>query len=134
MNLSATFCLKRSLLKKIAVLFNWVRKLHDFCDIKPDSPIISKDIDQFLKKLSSTYESWQVQQASDAVSLYRIFQRRKTTPMVQNSDEPDRQWKHVADEMVRMMRLRHLSIRQKKHIWAGSDPITVFSKANPLKS
>ena len=93
---------------------NWVKKLHEFCDIKPDSPIISKNIDQFLKKLSSTYESWQVQQASDAVSLYRIFQRRKTTPMVQDSDEPDRQWKHVTDEMVKMMRLRHLSIRTEK--------------------
>ncbi|MCP3873602.1 MAG: integron integrase [Desulfobacteraceae bacterium] len=93
---------------------NWVRKLHDFYDIKPDSPIISEDIDQFLKKLSSTYESWQVQQASDAVSLYRICQRRKTTTIVQNSDEPARQWKHVADEMVRMIRLRHLSIRTEK--------------------
>ncbi len=79
MNLSAICYLKRSLLKKLPYYLNWVRKLHDFCDIKPDSPIISKDIDQFLKKLSSTYESWQVQQASDAVSLYRIFQRRKTS-------------------------------------------------------
>ena len=93
---------------------NWVRKLHDFCDIKPGSPIISQDIDQFLKKLSSKYEPWQVQQASDAISLYRIFQRRKSTPLVKNSDEPDRQWKQVTDEMVKMMRLRHLSIRTEK--------------------
>jgi hypothetical protein len=51
------------------------------------------------------YEPWQIQQASDAVSLYRICQRGKSTPLVQNTDEPDRQWKHVADEMVRMMQI-----------------------------
>ena len=73
---------------------NWVTKFHE-------SPITSENIDRYLNKLSSIYEPWQIQQASDAVSLYRICQRGKSTPLVQNTDEPDRQWKHVADEMVR---------------------------------
>lgn len=93
---------------------NWITKFHELCDIKAETPITSENIDRYLNKLSSIYEPWQIQQASDAVSLYRICQRGKSTPLVQNTDEPDRQWKHVADEMVRMMRLRHLSIRTEK--------------------
>jgi hypothetical protein len=82
---------------------NWVTKFHDFCDIKPETPITSENIDRYLNKLSSIYEPWQIQQASDALSLYRICQRGKSTPLVQNTDEPDSQWKHVSyniDNMV----------------------------------
>ena len=71
MNLSATCCLKRSLLKKMPYYLNWVTKFHEFCNIKPETPITSENIDRYLNKLSSIYEPWQIQQASDAVSLWR---------------------------------------------------------------
>ena len=102
MNLSAICYLKKSLLNKLPYYLNWITKFHEFCDIKAETPITSENIDRYLNKLSSIYEPWQIQQASDAVSLYRICQRGKSTPLVQNTDEPDRQWKHVADEMVRV--------------------------------
>ena len=93
---------------------NWVTKFHEFCDIKPGSPFFSDDIHRFLKKLSKTYEDWQIQQASDAIGLYRISQRLNSTTPIKNSAEPDKQWMAVADEMVRMIRLRHLSRRTEK--------------------
>ncbi len=89
----------------------WVTRFHDFCDIKPGLPFSSDDIHRYLKKLSRTYEDWQVQQASDAIGLYRICQRHKSSTPVQNSAAPVKQWKAVADEMIRMIRLRHLSRR-----------------------
>jgi len=110
---------------------NWVTKFHDFCDIKPETPITSENIDRYLNKLSSIYEPWQIQQASDALSLYRICQRGKSTPLVQNTDEPDSQWKHVADEMVRMMRLRHLSIRTEKTYMGWIRSYYRFLKGKP---
>ena len=67
------------------------------------------------------------------MSLYRICQRGKSTPLVQNTDEPDRQWKHVADEMVRMMRLRHLSIRTEKTYVGWIRSYYRFLKGKPLQ-
>ena len=131
MNLNAICYLKRSLLKKIPYYLNWITKFHEFCDIKAKTPITSENIDRYLNKLSSIYEPWQIQQASDAVSLYRICQRGKSTPLVQNTDEPDRQWKHVADEMVRMMRLRHLSIRTEKTYMGWIRSYYRFLKGKP---
>ena len=65
------------------------------------------------------------------MSLYRICQRGKSTPLVQNTDKPDRQWKHVADEMVRMMRLRHLSIRTEKTYMGWIRSYYRFLKGKP---
>ena len=55
-----------------------------------------------------------MQQASDAIGLYRICKRLNSTTPVKNSAEPAKQWKAVADEMVRMIRLRHLSLKTEK--------------------
>lgn len=88
--------------------------MDEFCGIKPETLITSENIDRYVNKLYSIYEPWQIQQDSDAASPYRICQRDKSTPLTQNTNEPDRQWRQVTDEMVRRMQLRHLSIRTEE--------------------
>ncbi len=101
---------------KVPFYLQWVSKYNTFSKNNPpgyDSLEIS-----YLNALSRKYESWQVQQAKNAISLYSYF---KTTgsPSNLNTDisipsEIHSDWKSVKEELIRLLRLRHRSFRTEK--------------------
>ena len=114
MNLKSIYYQDRSFQKKLRYYVTWVSQLYAFCkkDYKPQ--ISSAEISRFLKLLSKNREHWQVQQASEAIHTYQFYIRRNKLCNEPQNAEPDELWKTVADDMMRMMRLRHLSLRTEK--------------------
>jgi hypothetical protein len=52
-----------------------------------------------------------VRQAAEAVKLYRFYREQSRTSPAQKRPEPRGQWKELAEQMRRIMRLKHLSPR-----------------------
>jgi len=105
---------KQIVSKKTHYYLNWVLQLYVFCKKDPGTQVLSNEISRYLSQLSKSQEEWQVQQARDAISLYMFFQRRKSVCGVKQKANPGLQWKVLADEMVRMLRLKHRSLSTEK--------------------
>jgi integrase len=100
--------------KKAGFYLYWVSQFYGHCNKSPGDRVGSKDIDRYLKSLSRRREDWQIQQASEAIELYLFFRRKKQD--TRNSKRPDanEQWKSVVDDMKKMLRLKHFSLRNEK--------------------
>jgi site-specific recombinase XerD len=67
-----------------------------------------------LNHIEVQYKDWQVNQARQAIELYRLFldgrhvQKRKPQPNYKNA------WKAASDQMIRMLRLKHRSRQTEK--------------------
>ena len=114
MILKSTYCRNRSYQKKTRYYLKWVLQMYVFCKKDPGTQVSSNEIIRYLSQLSIRQEEWQVQQAREAISLYMFFQRRKSVCGVKHKANPDSQWKVFADEMVRMLRLKHRSLSTEK--------------------
>ena len=73
-----------------------------------------KETEAYLKHLSKTRESWQVDQAAQAIKLYQFFETRKESAATRNTLGNSAQWTAVADDMHTMLRLMHRSHRTEK--------------------
>jgi integron integrase len=100
--------------KKIPFYCHWVRAFY-----KTRGPMLSKavsaeEIEQFLKKIGKTKEPWQVEQASDAIRLFLFCQDRRSNSKRPTPSNVNLAWKKVVAQMVKMIRLRQLSLRTEK--------------------
>ncbi|MDJ0721962.1 MAG: integron integrase [Desulfobacterales bacterium] len=108
-----TYLLVRRITTPKAVDFylHWVRQLYRFSQKDIGEALTGEEIDAYLKHLSKRHETWQVDQAAQAIKLYRFFEKRKETQHNQATLGTDAQWKAVADDMRNMLRLMHRSLR-----------------------
>jgi integron integrase len=72
------------------------------------------DIKLFINGLSKKYSDWQIDQANQAVQAYFLYKTQIRPPLDPARGSTDKHWKQVADEMVRMLRLKQLSLRTEK--------------------
>ena len=100
--------------KKIHYYLNWVTQLYVFCQAEIGTDVDPEKIIQYLKQLSKNLEDWQIQQASDAINLYFFYLRRKALMEDRDEAEPDELWKLRADEMIKILRLKHRAISTEK--------------------
>jgi len=100
--------------KQLHYYLNWIAQLYAFCQADIGTTVESEQITQYLKQLSKNLEDWQVQQASDAINLYFFYLRRKA--VLENTIEagPADLWKLRADEMVKILRLKHRATSTEK--------------------
>ena len=97
--------------KKRSFFALWVRNFYHFLHRRPDLPFADDEIKCFLAALSDTHEDWQVQQARDAIRLYRYYlDRHPAAPYVHAADI-DKLWSDAVDQMIVSIRLKHLSHR-----------------------
>jgi len=98
--------------KKLAYYVSWITRFYAFCDKNPGDDVSSEEIAGFLKHLTKNREDWQVDQANEAIQLYLYYNQRKC----QNKADlgTNNQWKAVAQDMVRMLRLKHRSLSTEK--------------------
>ena len=73
-----------------------------------------QEISDYLSQLSRHCQQWQVIQASEAINLFVFFRRRKSIEQKNGDVSPDDLWKLHADDLIRMIRLRHLSINTER--------------------
>jgi len=90
--------------------------MYVFCQKDYKLPVSSEEISHFLKQISKTHEYWQVQQASNAIHTYNFYLRRNKLGNQKHNAEPDELWRTVADDMMRMIRLRHLYFSDGKNL------------------
>jgi site-specific recombinase XerD len=76
--------------------------------------VSAEEIEQFLKKIGKTKEPWQVEQASDAIRLFLLCQDRRSNSKRPTSSNVNLAWEKVVAQMVKMIRLRQLSLRTEK--------------------
>ncbi|MCP3956074.1 MAG: hypothetical protein GY697_28245 [Desulfobacterales bacterium] len=66
--------------KTIEFYVNWVVQFFNHCHGHPSDDFTQADIDRYLKFKSHKCESWQLEQAKEAIEVYRWFcQKRKST-------------------------------------------------------
>jgi integron integrase len=92
----------------------WVSQYLDFHKSSGKNDHQIDDIDQFISTLGEKYADWQLNQANEAVRAYFLFQARESTPQDPGQGSTDAHWKQVAEEMVRMLRLKQRSLTTEK--------------------
>jgi integron integrase len=100
--------------KKLHYYLNWVAQLYVFCQADIGTTVESEKIIQYLKQLSKNLEDWQIQQASDAINLYFFYLRRNAVLEGRVEAGPAELWKLRADEMVKILRLKHRATSTEK--------------------
>jgi hypothetical protein len=100
--------------KGVGFYLSWLKKFYRFCAKHPGDPVTREEIEKYLVHLSRRHEEWKVNQASDAVRLYLYYlnqkDRRKTNKRLPQST----QWKVAADDMRKVLRLKHRSLRTER--------------------
>ena len=77
-------------------------------------------VSAFLDQLSRQEEPWKVGQAREALRLYRYFERTgegrhgEAVAKLATDHTADSQWRALAEEMTRVLRLQHLSLRTER--------------------
>ena len=100
--------------KRVPYYVSWVSRFYAFCNKNPGDDVSDAEIDKFLRHLNKSCEEWQIKQAKEAVDLYRFIHRKSTVPGGDTLMDADSRWKQVADETVRMLRLKHRSMSTEK--------------------
>lgn len=115
--------------KYIPYYLKWVKKFLNQYSNSKELSFTTEEKQDFLLFLSSEHEDWQVKQADHALRLYRHFlsiataqncglkeQESNGLNINENEAKTNRteEWKFAAEEMRRIMRLRHLSYRTEK--------------------
>ena len=91
----------------------WVSQFFKFLNKGPAAKITEQEIEAYLKQLSKKYEDWQVKQAKEAIDIYFFYYSRKSDKTIPSLDQ-NNAWKVAADEMVRMLRLKHRALATEK--------------------
>jgi integron integrase len=111
-----SYILSRRLIdeKKAGFYLYWVNRFHGFCKKQLSDSTSIGDIERFLKHLTRVREEWQVKQASEAIQLLVFYKNQKKINHGMANMEIGAQWKAVAEEMRKLLRLKHLSIRTEQ--------------------
>jgi len=59
--------------KAVDFYLHWVTQFYRFLNKQPRDTVTQQEMDSSLKRLSKSRESWQVDQAAKAISLYQFF-------------------------------------------------------------
>jgi hypothetical protein len=91
-----------------------VARFYKSCNKNPEDSVTTEDIDLYLKQLSKNCEEWQVKKVSDAINLHQFFKTRKSMTQGKEPLKISIQWKTVAEEMIKLLRLMHRSYRTEQ--------------------
>ena len=110
------FLLKnRSVTLKVASYYiKWIMGCYHFSNQEIGRPVEEGAIRSYLKHLASDHEDWQVEQARKALNLYCYFLDKSGKSVVSHSASANLSWQQAIDQMVKAMRLKHLSYRTEQ--------------------
>ena len=99
--------------KKVLFYMHWTRQCYAFCRKDAKENVTSDEIQDFIFNLSKRKEKWQVEQAREAIELYLFFKNRPSRQFKPTDTEAS-QWRTVSHEMVKILRLKHLSLATER--------------------
>lgn len=116
----------------------WVRNFYHFLGKRPGRSFTDDEIKRFLAALRETHENWRIQQATDAIRLYRYYLDRSFAVPSAQAPDIDKLWADAVDQMIVSIRLKHLShrteatyinwMRQFYRYVKGTKPLDLVSK------
>ena len=109
--------------RKIPFMVHWVTLLLEFAKARPELQA-DDDVEAFLADLSHERPVWQVEQAREACRLYLYFRQQEgggpvlPGPEATPGSEVEAQRRHLHQEMVRVLRLQHRSVKtERTYCW-----------------
>ena len=100
--------------KQCDFIVHWVNGYLSFSQRAPEQGVETRSSQVYLQQLERTKEPWQVKQAQIALQLYQHFLDSQPNAPLCSTPETAQAWKEAADEMVRILRLKHLSFSTEK--------------------
>ncbi len=100
--------------KQREFMVHWVKGYLAFAQRTSGQVVEPQSSQAYLSELERSKEPWQVKQARDALQLYQHFIDGQARPVEGPPADIDQAWKNAAEEMVRMLRLKHLSLSTEK--------------------
>ncbi|MBT8489596.1 MAG: integron integrase [Deltaproteobacteria bacterium] len=124
MNQFKSFLISKKIIpeNKIPFYLSWVSQCYIFYDKQPDKELSPQEIEKFLMRLAKYREEWQVNQAREAINLYKYFQKREKHDSESCEGNTAYSWEKALEELVRMLRLKHRALSTEKSYvtWAKS--------------
>ena len=99
--------------KQIPYYVKWVTNCYAICKCPADKILAADQKKQFLEMLENSREDWQVKQAEQALRLYTFFISRYGQRPEPTNDE-GKLWNQIIENMIKVMRLKHLSLNTEK--------------------
>ena len=100
--------------KYIPYYLKWVDSFLNQLSREDKSKFTSQQKENYLLMLSAEQEDWQVKQADHALRLYRHFLSIENNRKRESTKDATEAWRFAAEEMRRILRLRHRSYRTEK--------------------
>lgn len=100
--------------KRIPYYISWVSRFYEHCGKEVGETYTDDEVQHYIHYLTKFREEWQVKQAREAVDLYRFIQKKKLQSRRKRDIDGHVDWKEVAEETVRMLRLKHRSLSTEK--------------------
>ena len=101
-------------LKVASHYIKWILGCYHFNNQEIGHSVEEGAIRFYLNHLASIHEDWQVEQARKAINLYCYFLDKAEKSVVSQSAPANREWQQAIDQMVKAMRLKHLSYRTEQ--------------------
>jgi len=95
--------------KTVPFYLHWVTQFFNHCHKHPEEAFTLEEQAAFLKQKARGLESWQLDQAREAIEVYRFWKSRQDGKSDVIRMDTRMQWKTVGDDMASMIRLRHLA-------------------------
>ena len=103
--------------RQVPYYTRWVSGFLQYCNTHEKLSAPEQQLNRFLSDMGKRCEQWQVDQAREAISLYRFFVGRSNQP-VATTRMWNRQWAEAAEMMKKMLRLKQLSYRTEQSYMA----------------
>lgn len=100
--------------KAVDFYIHWVTQFYRFNQIEPGDAVSKPEVEAYLKHLSKHKETWQVDQAAKAISLFEFYKNKEAVTSAGKPLDCKSEWRTVADDMRKMLRLMHRSHRTEK--------------------
>jgi len=100
--------------KAVDFYIHWVTQFYRYNRKRPGDAVTKQETETYLKHLSKSCESWQVDQAAKAITLYLFYEKRKTDGPAKIVSGSIDKWKSAVEDMRKMLRLMHRSYRTEK--------------------
>ncbi len=101
-------------LKVASYYIKWILGCYHFNNQEIGRPVEEGAIRSYLKHLATNHEDWQVEQACKALNLYCYFLDKSGKLVVSHSASANLEWQQAINQMVKAMRLKHLSYRTEQ--------------------
>ena len=108
--------------KTVTFYLHWVTQFFNHCHKHPQEDFTFEEQAAYLKQKARSLETWQLDQAREAIEVYRFWKSRQNGKSDVIRMDTCMQWKTVGDDMASIIRLRHLAKKTEQAYLCNPPP------------